>query len=161
MALPSSGGHAACSLWVVETLVIERRFFTPTICFQACCEQKPVGRYAQCGVMMGAAPPATLIMGETELLFEFLIIPLNGAAHHRRTHQGSTRHRDRETSEPIMYGLKPLSGPVGQQPLFLAGGAHRCQSRCAAGTGSAAKREESLAFVPGRHVTVRQALGGS
>ena len=122
MALPSSGGHAACSLWVAETLVIERRFSTPTVCFQACCEQKPVGRNAQCGVMMGAAPPAALIMGEAKLLFEFLVIPLNGAAHHRRTHQGSTRHRGREMGKPVVHGLGFLLGPVDQQPLFLAGG---------------------------------------
>ena len=136
--------------------MIEPSFFTPTVCFQACCKEKPVGRNAQCGVMMETAPPAALIMEETELLFQLLIIPLDAPAHHRRTHQGPKRRRDREASEPIMDGLGFLSGPVDQRPLLLAG-----STPMPVPVRRAEKREESLASVPDRHVTVRQARAGS
>ena len=71
--------------------------------------------------MREASPPAALIMGKTELLFQLLIIPLDAPAHHRRTHQGAKCHRGREMSEPVMDRLRLLSGPVKNWGPSLSG----------------------------------------
>src|SRR3546814_10658355 len=47
-------------------------------------DQEPVGRDAQCRVVMEPSPAAPLVMAEPELLLEFLIVALDAPAQDRK-----------------------------------------------------------------------------
>src|SRR4051794_33404504 len=78
--------------------------------------EEAIGRKAQGGVMMKAAPTASFIMIEPKFLLEVLIIPLNPPAQLvNQIDQGSRRRQGRE---PVLGRLLVTLRPLDQQPLL-------------------------------------------
>ena len=84
--------------------------------------QKAVGRDAQRGVMVETAPVAAFVIRQTELLFEFPVVPLDAPAHlgcEDQLLQGGIGGRG---GQPVAARFLIACGPLDQQPFF---GAHR------------------------------------
>src|SRR3954462_6379812 len=80
--------------------------------------EEAIGRNAQGGVMMKAAPAPSFIMIEPQFLLEVLVIPLNPPAqfgHVNQIDQGGGRRQGRE---PVLGRLLVALRPLDQQPLL-------------------------------------------
>src|SRR3954466_14467062 len=95
--------------------------------------EEAIGRNAQGGVMMKAAPAASFIMIEPKFLLEILIIPLNPPAQLGPVNQIDQGGRRRQGREPVLGRLLVALRPLDQQPLprmrlgpanIAMGGAH-------------------------------------
>lgn len=84
-------------------------------------DQKPVGRDAQCRVMMEAAPAAPLVMAEPEFLLQFLVIPLDAPAQLGEIDETLEGDVVRQRREPVFRRLFRVLGPLDQQPFFAMG----------------------------------------
>jgi len=64
-------------------LALDEVFFTAGIAAssESVGHQEPVSRNAQRGVMVKAAPPPSLIVPQSELLLQILVVALNAPAH--------------------------------------------------------------------------------
>ena len=80
MPLRPSGSREGRNLRVTEAFLVERSFFGAVMA-EALRNEKAVGRNAQGGVMVKAPPAPALVMRETELLLEFLVVPFDAPAH--------------------------------------------------------------------------------
>src|SRR5271167_1426433 len=69
--------------------------------------------------MVKAAPTAPFIMRETKFLLEFLIIPFDAPAHHRRVDPRAQRHGRRQVAQPIVHGLRLALGPFDHEPFLF------------------------------------------
>lgn len=108
---PRAGGSA----WVREALRIERSFFTA----QPLAHKEPVGGDAQARVMMKASPVAPLVVMQSELGLQFLIVALDPPAALGGSDEGLQRSRARQGGEPVVPGLGVAGGPLYQHPLLL------------------------------------------
>src|SRR3954470_19613746 len=68
--------------------------------------EEAIGRKAQGGMMMKAAPAASFIMIEPKFLLEILIIPLNPPAQFGRVNQIDQGDRGRQGREPVPARLR-------------------------------------------------------
>src|SRR5258707_2667725 len=73
----------------------------------------------RCGVMMEATPAAPLVVPETDLLLEPLIVPLDAPAHLRKIDEPTEADVLRQCREPIFGWLRFPLGPLEQQPFRL------------------------------------------
>src|SRR4051795_1505591 len=80
--------------------------------------EEAIGRNAQGGVMMKAAPAASFIMVEPKFLLEILIIPLNPPAQLGHVNQIDQGGRRRQGREPVLGRLLVALRPLDQQPLL-------------------------------------------
>src|SRR6186997_545518 len=80
--------------------------------------EEAIGRKAQGGVMMKAAPAASLIMIEPQFLLEILIIPLNPPAQFGPVNQIDQGGGRRQGREPVLARLLVVLRPLDQQPLL-------------------------------------------
>ena len=81
-------------------------------------DQEPVGRDAQAGVMMEAAPASPLVVAEPDFLFEFLVVPLDAPAQFRPADQLGQGRLWRQGREPVL-GRRILDlRPLDQEPLL-------------------------------------------
>ena len=83
--------------------------------------EKAVGSNTQGGVVVEALPAPALVMRETELLLEFLIVPFDAPAHLGDKDQLRQCGLDRGGGEEVFCRLGFTFRPFDQQPLF---GAH-------------------------------------
>src|SRR5208337_4497007 len=81
-------------------------------------DQESVGRDAQCGVMMEAAPTSPFEVTEPDLLLQFLIIALDTPAQFGDAHHFAEGNVLRKRREPVFGGFLLAFGPLDQQPLF-------------------------------------------
>jgi hypothetical protein len=81
-------------------------------------DQKSVGRDAQRGMVMEAAPASSFEMPEPDLLFELLIIALDTPTEFGEVHQFAEGDVFRQGRKPIFGRLFLIFGPFDQQPLF-------------------------------------------
>src|SRR3990170_4801468 len=86
------------------------------------CQQEPVGRNTQGGVMMKATPVSSLIMAQAELLFQFLVVPLNAPAHLGDSDQFYKGRRSGQRRKPVLRRFSLSEWPFDQQPLFFTQG---------------------------------------
>src|SRR5688572_32054375 len=96
--------------------------------------------------MMKATPVAPLVVAQSQLGFELLIIPLDPPAPLGVTHQLFEGELLRQGGQPIMRGLSFSLGPFDQQPLLsarLVG-----MSRSHAYAGKARSQRAVRAFAP-------------
>src|ERR1700753_2359036 len=81
-------------------------------------DQEPVGRDAQCGMMMKAWPSSPFKVAEANFLLEFLIIAFDAPAQFGGVDQIAERNIFWQGRQPI-FGRRILSlGPFDQQPLL-------------------------------------------
>src|SRR5688500_15940616 len=80
--------------------------------------EEAIGRNAQGGVMMKAAPAASFIMIEPKFLLEILVIPLNSPAQFGPVNQIDQGGRRRQGREPVLGRLLVVRRPLDQQPLL-------------------------------------------
>src|SRR3954470_6359850 len=78
--------------------------------------EEAIGRKAQGGVMMKAAPTASFIMIEPEFLLEVLIIPRDPPAQLGRVYEIDQGRR--QGREPVLARLRVPFRPLDQQPLL-------------------------------------------
>jgi len=81
-------------------------------------DQKSVGRDAQRGMVMEAAPASSFEMFEPDLLLELLIIALDTPTPFGEVHQFAESDVSRQGRKPIFGRLFLTFGPFDQQPLF-------------------------------------------
>ena len=81
-------------------------------------QQEAVGCNAQSSVMMKAAPTPSLVVAQTELLFEILIIPFNAPAHLGGLDQIDKGCVSGQRRQPILGRFGLINRPFDQQPLF-------------------------------------------
>src|SRR6202021_948253 len=81
-------------------------------------DSESLGRDAQRGVMMEAAPSAPFEMPEPDLLLEFLIVALDTPAQLGGIDQIAQRDVFRKRREPVFGWLIFALGPLDQQPLL-------------------------------------------
>src|SRR6188508_1985172 len=80
--------------------------------------EEAIGRKAQGGVMMKAAPAASFVVVEPQFLLEILIIPLNSPAQFGPVNQIDQGGRRRQGREPVLARLLVALWPLNQQPLL-------------------------------------------
>src|SRR6478672_11467238 len=80
--------------------------------------EEAIGRKAQGGVMMKAAPATSFIMVEPEFLLEILVIPFNPPAQFGHVNQIDQGDRRRQGREPVLGRLRVALWPLDQQPLL-------------------------------------------
>src|SRR3954471_16296647 len=80
--------------------------------------EEAIGRNAQGGVMMKAAPAASFIMIEPQFLLEVLVIPLNPPAQFGPVNQIDQGDGRRQGREPVLGWLLIALWPLNQQPLL-------------------------------------------
>ena len=81
-------------------------------------QQEAVGGNAQSSVMMKAAPTPSLVVAQTELLLEILIIAFNAPAHLGGLDQIDKRCVSGQRRQPILGRFGLIDRPFDQQPLF-------------------------------------------
>src|SRR4051794_6234123 len=110
--------------------------------------EEAIGRKAQGGVMMKAAPTPSFIMIEPKFLLKILIIPLNPPAQLGPVNQINQGGRRRQGREPVLGRLRVARRPLDQQPLLrmrlgppiiAMGGAHPHRGEAPAQVTSAAR----------------------
>src|SRR5450759_154209 len=84
-------------------------------------DQEYVGRDAQRGVVMEAAPSAPFEMPESDLLLELLIVALDAPAQLGGVDQPAEGDLFRKGREPVFGRLILALAPCDQQPLFRSG----------------------------------------
>jgi hypothetical protein len=82
--------------------------------------QEGLGSEAPGRVMMKAAPLASLVVSQPDLLFEFFLIALNPPAQFGEGDQLLARGPQRQRGEPILGRFAIAGGPFEEQPFFLA-----------------------------------------
>ena len=90
--------------------------------FKTVCQQEPVRRNTQGGVMMKATPAPSLIVAQAELLFKFLVVPLNAPAHLGDSDQFYKRRISGQRRKPVLRRFSLTAWPFDQQPLFFTQG---------------------------------------
>src|SRR3954465_11901823 len=80
--------------------------------------EEAIGRNAQGGVMMKAAPAPSSIMIEPQFLLDILIIPLNPPAQLGPVNQIDQGGGRRQGREPVLRRLRVALRPLDQQPLL-------------------------------------------
>ena len=69
---------------------------------EAICHQEAIGRDAQRGVVMKAAPASTFVMRQPEFLLQFLIIALDAPAHLGRVHELAAGGVGGQVGQPVL-----------------------------------------------------------
>src|SRR3954463_12208102 len=80
--------------------------------------EEAIGRNAQGGMMMKAAPAASFVMVEPKFLLEILIIPLNPPAQLGPVNQIDQGGGRRQGRKPVLARLRVARRPLDQQPLL-------------------------------------------
>src|SRR5215467_815626 len=80
--------------------------------------QEPIGRNAEGGMMVKAAPTPSFIVAQSEFLFQLLVVPLDDPAMLGQAHQIGKFSFGRESGQPVSAGFGFLSRPLHQQPLL-------------------------------------------
>ena len=89
------------------------------LCHQAFGDEKAVSGYAQCRVMMKAAPTASLEVPQAEFLLELLVIAFNAPAQFCKSHEFLDRRVSGQRAEEVSGRLELFAGPLDEQPLFF------------------------------------------
>jgi len=87
--------------------------------FKTVCQQEAVRRNTQCGVMMKATPVSSLVMAQAELLFQFLVVPLNAPAHLGDSDQFYKRRGSGQRRKPVLRRFSLTAWPFDQQPFLF------------------------------------------
>src|SRR3954471_7742029 len=83
--------------------------------------EEAVGCDAEAGMMMEAAPAAAFVVAETDLLLEFLVIPLDHPPCLGSMDKIAQRGARRQVGQPVLGGFLGAFGPLDQQPLLRPG----------------------------------------
>src|ERR1700675_4889490 len=81
-------------------------------------DQEPVGRDAQCGMMMKAWPSSPFKMAQANFLLEFLIVALDAPAYFGGVDQIAERNAFWQGRQPILGRCILVLRPLDHQPLF-------------------------------------------
>src|SRR6202789_2804506 len=81
-------------------------------------DEESVGGDAETGVVVEASPTSAFIVAQSQLLLEFLIIPLNPPAQLGGVDQFGDRRVGRQGGEPILARLGLALRPLDQEPFF-------------------------------------------
>src|SRR3712207_3585637 len=80
--------------------------------------QEAVGRDAEAGMMVEAAPAAAFVVAEADLLLEFLVIPLDQPSRLGHMDQVLRRGARWQVGQPVLARLPGAFGPLDQQPFL-------------------------------------------
>ena len=123
--------------------------------FKTVCQQEPVRRNTQRGVMMKATPVSSLVMAQANSCFNSSVVPLNAPRIlATRTNSRSGVEAGNVESQYFVGSASPRGHSISNHSVSRR--LLRFSSRCAARTRSAAKRDDSTAWLPSRQFTVCQ-----
>jgi len=106
-------------------------------------------------MVMEASPTSSLKVPEPELLFEFLVVPLDAPAQLRERDEAVEGDVFRNGRKPELRGLLLLSWPFDEEPFLVTGNASiEVPVR-------GAKREIKRSALPSRQEIISQASAGS
>src|SRR3954465_10108802 len=111
-------------------------------------------------MVMEASPTSSLEVPEPELLFEFLVVPLDAPAQLRERDEAVEDDVFRNGCKPELRGFLLLSWPFDQEPFLIPGNASIEVPVRGANTDSA-KREIRTSALPSRQEITSQASAGS
>ena len=130
MALCARGCPEAGSAWVAHTGLVQRigqvlcrmQIFFGTLfrVMQLLGHQESVGGDAQTGVVMKAAPAPALIVPQTQLLFEVLVVALDAPAHLGLKHHALQWYVLCQRGQPALHRLLVALGPFDERPRLGA-----------------------------------------
>src|SRR3954447_1523764 len=110
-------------------------------------------------MVMEASPPSSREVPEPELLFEFLVVPLDAPPQFRERDEAVEGAVFRNGSKPELRGLLLLSWPFDQEPFLIPGNASIEVPMRGANTDTREARDQDVgvALAPGDHLP---GLGG-
>lgn len=157
MALRAQGCRRGRNPGEGPALGIRRSFFAAdcSIGNQAFGHQETVGCGAQCGMVMKATPASALVVTETEVLLQVLIVTLYAPALIGDANEFVDADVFGQCRQDVLARLFVASRPLDEQPLL---GAQACLANIA--TRTAAKRSHSVEHLFPRQVMVCNACGG-
>src|SRR5215210_8381661 len=82
--------------------------------------QEAIGRHAQTGVVVEAAPATPLVVPEPEFLLELLIVAFDAPPELGQLDQALKANVLRQGREPVLGGLLVSFGPLDQEPFRRA-----------------------------------------
>ena len=96
-------------------------------------------------MVMEASPTPSLEVPEPELLFEFLVVPLDSPAQFRERDEAVEGDVFRKGRKPELRGLLLLTWPFDQEPFLVPGNALTagCRPRAKPGSGRVRSRASS------------------
>src|SRR3954453_4548195 len=102
-------------------------------------------------MVMEASPPSSLEVPEPELLFEFLVVPIDAPPQFRERDEAVEGDVFRKGSKPEFRGLPLLSWPFDQEPFLSPGNASIEIAVRGANTDTREAREQDVrvALAPG------------
>src|SRR3954469_22888103 len=102
-------------------------------------------------MVMEASPTSSLEVPEPELLFQFLVVPLDAPAQLRERDEAVEGDVFRNDSKPELRGLLLLSWPFDQEPFLIPGNASIEVPVRGANTDTREARDQDVgaAFAPG------------
>src|SRR3954471_21913885 len=105
-------------------------------------------------MVMEASPTSSLEVPEPELLFQFLVVPLDAPAQLRERDEAVEGDVFRNGSKPELRGLLLLSWPFDQEPFLIPGNASIEVPVRGANTDTREARDQDVgaAFAPGNHL---------
>ena len=109
---------------------------------------------------MEASPTSSLKVPEPELLFEFLVVPLDAPAQLRERDEAVEGDVFRKGRKPELRGFLLLSWPFDQEPFLIPGNAS-IEVPVGGETRTRAKREIKRSALPSRQEIISQASAGS
>ena len=81
-------------------------------------EQKPVGRNAQCCVVMKPAPTPTFVVSQPQLLLQILVVTFDAPTHVCMRHELLQRGIVRQVGEIVFQRVGIVGGLLDEQPLL-------------------------------------------
>lgn len=105
-------------------------------------------------MVMEASPTSSLEVPEPELLFQFLVVPLDAPAQLRERDEAVEGDVFRNGSKPELRGLLLLSWPFDQEPFLIPGNASIEVPVRGANTDTREARDQDVgaAFAPANHL---------
>src|SRR4051794_22573222 len=113
--------------------------------------QEPIRCDAERGVMVEPAPVASFKVSQAQLLFQFLVVPLDNPAVFGHSDQSFERGVTSHRRQPVLSGFGFAPRPFDQQPLFSVwfGLPVVVMSRADANSGKARSQLPLRTFTPG------------
>jgi len=82
--------------------------------------QEAIGGYAECGVMMEAAPTAPFEVAQAKFLFQFFVVAFDDPALFGQSDKVPQSDAFYQVRQPVFARFGFAAGPLDQQPLLLS-----------------------------------------
>lgn len=119
MALRARGCREACNAWVGKVPGVGRLFFASTLRVpQLLPHQEAVGGDGQARMVMEAAPASSLVVAQSQVLFQVLVVALDTPAHLGFEHHALNGSVRGQGGQPVLHRLIVSRRPLDERPLL-------------------------------------------